>query len=529
MSVYNIYVQTHAAHIGLIAKLLNLNFVLISSITQDHVIDSWRSEYEYMLNKLAIWASEYHDFELWQWYLKNKIIYTNVEIVGGIDIIINDGLTLNDTVTNFLILLNNDISGYLVSSFLNRISIRKTIELIQGRIANDDEVELWNERTGKIITEKINYFSFVMILNFNKEARQIGLHIEFINLFKDIKYKLSGLKIPIIGIIMCGHSREFALYITTHKVFIENIYIDIFIHTWNKQGPRRITNDKELTNIVLLINTYKPRKILIEELELKIHEFSLLGQDNLLFFKHDQEKDDASFYVNANLYSLYKASLLLKEYELEKGFTYNGILKMPFDYEIKQFTFSQIYKDIINDKNHLYLPLGCNICTMEVEWPYLFKDKYPGGPESPHAIHMNDIEVYWMYGKREIMLKACELYLYSFAIANDVLDENIAAYVNNLSHRKFREFVYILGHDYIEKNIYEINNLPVRVWGFYLQNLYRIYMKDFMCIGTNYDNLCNCKSKKIIKRCVCNCNNIIKYNSIIGKFSKFDLDRGLRW
>jgi hypothetical protein len=89
----------------------------------------------------------------------------------------------------------------------------------------------------------------------------------------------------------------------------------------------------------------------------------------MLFFKQGQEKDDASFYVNANLYSLYRASLLVKEFEEENSFQYEGVLKIPFCFDITQFVWSSIAKNISLGDNVVWTSNGCSRCTMEYKWP----------------------------------------------------------------------------------------------------------------------------------------------------------------
>ena len=532
----NLHVGQHGPHINLIATLLKLDFVLIGDPVDPSIINSWKSQYDYMINKLNIHAREYQEFALWEWYLNTQTIY-NTAVTGAIDIYVEDGESLDDTVLNLMIAL--DAAGilpnfykYLTTSKWNRLVITQTILQVQNRTPTIDEIECLNESNGRILSEQINYFSFLMILYFNKEGRDISLHLPFIKLFKDAKYGLI-LTIPTIALIMCGHSRSFFLHSNTHKVFIDNIYIDIFIHTWDTRGPRRVTGEKETTDIDLLTTTYNPSSLQIEPLNINRPEFSLLGKEELLFFKHKQEKDDASFYTNANLYSLYKASLLILQYEINKNMQYGGILKMPFDYSLDQFIFKNIYTNI--DRNILWVPgTGCSRCTLEAKWPYLYSSYIR------HTEHLNDIDIYWMYGKRELMLYACNLYLHAYAISESVLDENITAYVNVAAHRKFREFVYILGHDMIEKKIYEINNLPMRVWGFYPQNLFRIYMKDYMCVSTEKASIppkacCEtCASCRPFAACgaPASCAPTLYVNpksNILGKFPRFDLDRALMW
>jgi hypothetical protein len=337
----------------------------------------------------------------------------------------------------------------------------------------------------------------MLILYFGEEGKAARVHMQFVNLFKAAKYQLA-LDIPTFAIILCGHSRNFARYLESHRCFVENIYCDVFIHTWDRMGPRSFTGETDTrfinvaTDVELLETTYKPAKIQVEALDVHRPEFSLLGHHDLIFLSQRQQKDDASFYCNADLYSFYKASLLVKEYENEKAFTYSGIMKLSFIYNMCKFDFKSI---AAMKKNTMYVPRGCKRCEMETKWPYLYTTQHHNG-------HVNNFDVYWMYGERQLMIKACELYLSAIAIADEVLEDNIAAYVNIAARKKYREFVYIFEGDYLDKKIYSVDCLPTRVQEFDPSNLFRIHMNSYFCVG--------------------GCN-------ISGKFAEFDKARYLFW
>ena len=501
MNAINIYGQSHGAHLYLCAKLMRLDCALIESETSD--TSAWKQEYEYSLDKLASFTKTYFDFALWKWYLDNEMV-VGTSIPGGVDIYVEDGITLDKTVKNFLKSLHDNnivlnLHHFLETSVWNREVISSTINMIQNRLPNADEIEYWNEETGRNLEFKIDYFSFCLILTFDTIGRGLGLHCSYVNTFKTIKYGLN-LLYPKVAVIMSGHTRHFEDFSDSHKIFIDNPYMDIFIHTWSKRGPRKVYRENENVNTVALNEKYKPCKLVIEDLDHNRPEFSLkdgLYNQDTLFFKHEQEKDDASFYVNANLYSFYKTSLLIKEFEDENNFHYDGLLKIPFCFDITQFVWSSIARNISLGDNVVWTSKGCNRCTIEYTWPYLYHPKR-------HDDHYNDIGVQWMYGRREVMMNACELYLHAIAISADVLEENITNHVHVKAIRKFHQFVYMLGIDDIEKRIYDIDLVPMRIEAFYLENLFRHWFKENMIVTS-------------------------KFPDIDGKFSKFDKDRNLVW
>lgn len=496
----NIYAESHGAHIGLVAKLLRINDFLLIAPPCNFI---WQDSYTYTLDLVVEWSKEYQEYKLWKWYLETQFI-SGTPNENYINIYIQDRETLDDTVYSFLTALHDnniitDLQGYMVSSKKNRIAIRKTIQMVLDIEPTADQVEFWNEQTGRNLSKKIDYFSFLMMLTFGIKGKSLGLHLPFVQLFKSAKYQLN-LDTPSVALILCGHSRNFIKHSESHKSIIDNIYIDIFIHTWSKQGPRTYTGESDTryinvpTDMDLIRSIYKPIKYSVEELNIKRLEFSLLDNHSLLFFDNNQPKDDASFYVNADLYSLYKASLLIKDFENEKGYLYKSVMKIPFIYTITGFDFHGICKDLSNDINSIWLPNnGCKRCSMEIAWPYLYKTLH-------HTEHSNNLDVFWMYGKRDAMLYACELYLHAFAIADNVLDDNIESYVNVAKYKKYRNFIYIFGEEYIEKKFYNINSLPVRINEFSIQNLFRIYMTNYFC-----------------SKSVC----------ITGNFDRFDSDRHL--
>ena len=542
----NIHAGSHGPHVYIVAKLMRIDVVLVTPGVLDA---SWQQEYEYTLEKLLEWTKHHQEWALWHQYISSiQVAPPNPSYT---DIYVQDGNTLDETITNFLQALEDSgsvigLSGYLKNSVSNRKAIKKTWELVLGRTPGDYETEFWNERTGSMLSVRqynldntraahIDYFTLLMLLTWSGEGRGLGLHLPYVQSFRTAIRGGLSVTIPRTAVILCGHSRDYFKHTATHKAFIDNPYCDVFVHTWLHKGPRSYTGEGSGTifehiDTALLQQTYAPVKLQIEDLEPMRPTFTML--DDPLFFNMKQQHDNASFYVNAGLYSFWKASLLVKEYEQEHGFTYGAVMKMSFIYSITTFDYKTICdqlqgvgaprkqlepsncgcsypkKEVYSAPPPLsidgvlatcitciYMSAGCNRCTMERGWPYLASAKI-------HSEHANDLGVIWMYGGRAQMLSAAELYLHAYAIAESVKDDNIEAYVNVAKMRKYREFVYVFGEEYVNKKIYDIDDLPMRVQGFYYDNLFRMFLKDVFCVASE---------------------------AIKGELARFDKDRYLVW
>jgi hypothetical protein len=480
--MYNLIVTgNHAAHISLAAKFLKIDHILVA--TPSIWDESWDKAYEKTMNILAEWAYEYMDVCLWKWYLETQIIYGESD-PEYINLYVMSADTLEESVLNLASTMN--LHNWLKTSHHNREAIRTTCLIVLGREPVDEEVEYWNEWTARDYSKRIDLFSWLLFLHFSLEGKRVKAHMEYVRLFKNAKYSLP-IKYPITAVIMSGHSKDFWKHVDSHRVFIDNIYVDIFMHIWRKKGPRSYTGESgtgfinEDADINVIKNEYSPLKIVIEDLEIHRAEFSLIDDMSLLFFTMNQQKDDASFYENADLYSLYNASLLVKDYEIEHGFQYTGLIKMSFIMKVDKFDYKGISENMVRDI--FWVPEnGCRLCNREYNWPLLYEEK-------GHSSHTNDINVYWMYGKRNIMMFACELYLHAFSFAQSMEDDNMKNYLLSAKYKKFRDFVYIDN---------DPNDICTKVQGFYKQNLYRDYMKNYFCVTSG---------------------------NIKGHFNKFDVDR----
>lgn len=456
----------HGAHISLIAKLLKIEHRLISS---PYIWDSTYEEcYSYALDKLKTEIGEPQQVGFWKWYLEHQVVYSDY-MPADHDIFVDSDSTLEETVSEFLKKLDdlNIIKGlhlWLTSSVNNRAAIKTSWELILGRIPTADEIEYWNERTGLILKQRIDFFSWLLILYFCREAKRIGAHSEFYNLFKPLKWTMLC-EYPLMAIVLSGHARN---YVRGKRELIDYIYTDVFIHTWSTL-ERRMT--PRLVDAVDLESEWIPVSYQIEDLteELK-SDFSLIGKQDRLFFSMHQHDADPSIWENADLYSLYKVGLLVKDYEILKGKQYDAICRLPFIYNLNRFDILTMYKKI--ERDVLWMPLGgCTACNREYNKPIC-------APVKSHDEHINKLYAYWMFGKRSIMMLALDLYVDVNAVINAHQQTNEENYLQCAKHKKFRDIVYIYGKEFTRQH-----HTGVSMDLFNKPNLLRIQMKDYYCVG----------------------------------------------
>ena len=450
----------HGAHISLIAKLLNIEHRLISPPC------TWDAEYislyDYALGKLKTELEEPQQLSFWEWYFENKIVYSSY-MPADHDIFVDSDSTLGETCLEFLKRLDdlNIAKGlhlWLTNSHNNRAAIKKSWEMALGYTPDPYKIEYWNERSGRVLKYKIDFFSWLMVLRFCKESKRIGAHSEFYALFKALKWTMLC-EYPLMAIVLSGHARN---YVRGKRELIDYIYTDVFIHTWSTL-ERRMT--PRLVDPVDLEQAWIPVSYQIEELtgELK-NQFSLLGTGPVLFSMH-QHDADPSIWENADLYSMNKVWTLVKDWEIIKGKQYDAVCRLPFIYDLKGFDLLKIYEKI--ERNVFWMPRGgCTACNREYYPPI-------GNPEKAHDEHINKLYAYWMFGKRSIMTLALELYMH----VNDLLGPT-SNYLECIKQKQFGDIVYIYGKEYT-RNHRNGESMDL----FNKANLLRIQMKDYYCVG----------------------------------------------
>lgn len=451
----------HGAHISLLATLLNIEHRLIGSPC------IWDLEHEtaynYALEKLETELKEPQQISFWKWYFENQIEYS-LYVPADYDVFVNSDSSLEGTVLEFLQRLDDldivkGLHLWLTNSHNNRAAIKKTWEMELGYTPDANIIEHWNERSGRVLKYKIDFFSWTMIVRFCKESKRIGAHLKFYDLFKALKWTMP-LEWPLMAIVLSGHARN---YVRGKSELFDYIYTDVFIHTWSTLERRMTPRYVDETD---LVEAWIPVSYQIEELtgDLK-SQFSLLDQGEVLFSMH-QHDADPSVWENADLYSLHKVGLLVKSYEATKGKLYNAICRLPFIYDLKGFDLFTMYEKI--ERDVFWMPRGgCTACNREYYPPI-------ANPQKAHDEHLNKLNAYWMFGKRNIMMLALDLYVN----VNDLLGPTTSNYLECVKHKKFREIVYIYGKEYTQQHR---NGESMEL--FNKSNLLRIQMKDYFCVG----------------------------------------------
>jgi hypothetical protein len=460
-----------------------------------------------MVDKLEEQTRYHLEVALFDWFIKNQIPFYASPPSPGIVITVSTSTSIKDAEYDFYKQLNDNgiqtnLYKYESDSNLYRLAIQWTIETILSRPSSPSEVD-YHYLNNKVGLYNINHpfvtnlFAWLHVLYFCEEARTAGFHLAWVNAFKPLKLTLP-LTTPKFALILSGHTREYASHFQSHRKFIENPYIDVFIHTWQHKGPR-YEYIEEHADVTALTNAYKPTKILVEDEEPMKNTFSLRGRLAPIFLIWGpQQGDDATRYVNSKLYSTWKAFKLVEQYEQETGMTYDGIIKMNFNMDVTSFDFVNIIKDVRPTffnviKKALYVPPrhyrddyylhghphtggGCSRCELE--------SKYVHFTYTPnHSYHFDDVSEHWFYGIRDTAKHACELYLNAEQIMNQYHANNVANYVH-VPHKKYRDFVYIQAPSMYQGKVYDIDNQARGVVCFYPERLMREHMVNYPCLSS---------------------------------------------
>jgi hypothetical protein len=510
----NIHINSiYACHIAYVAWLLKLDFNIISPDSNkifDFISTDYMAYYQRMLDKLYEEHVILFEPAFFEYYIKNNFIFYTTNQSSGIDIIVTNTKSIKDAEFDFYSQLHNNgilsnIYKYeAVGTFIPYIaSISEIILKIFNRVATQIEIDYYFIHNGSGIynfndSKFTNMFTWLHILYFSQEGQSNNLHLPLITYFKASKF-LINLKYAKIAIIFSGYSRDFLDHFPSHKNIITNPYFDIFIHTWTHKGPR-YEYKKELADISKVTTLYNPTSILLEDDYPLKQTFTLLGKLNPIFLIWGgQEGDDATHYINAKLYSTWKAHTLIEDYEASNNISYNGIIKLNFNLDITNFNFKGISKDILPNifnipKNGLFLPNnlydnefnqfvqpytegGCWKCNIEAK--YINYNYIPR-----HQYHYNDISQSWFWANRLIGKKACNLYTNAFQIMIDNQQNNILNYPN-VKHKQFREFIYIQEPVDYQGKVYSIDDINNKVLCFYPEKLMREYMINNACISSS--------------------------------------------
>ena len=458
MTGYNIYVNNiYQYHASIIVRLLALkNIYIIKSEINEINDDIYYNKYNSIKN-----------------IIEKKY---NINIIpNGITTFFKKYCYFNNKKNNFI-----DIDLTYCLSFT---SIESKLELILEKIINvpvnpnEPKFISWCIRhlfCREASIEEINYhlnnnkdkdlLTWLFLLNYSEEMNHEEI---FKNNPQDNKK---------IGIILYGHTRNLDAVYKTHRTLIYHPNFDIFIHTWDDVGIKskdlwykswfKSIDIPSLSKNDIKIH-YHCNDVIIESNKEILKDMSYIGKIEPIFLFESQARDDASRYINSQLYSVYKAHILVSEYEKLYNFTYDGIIKLRFDMFIKDIDLYGILNDInkecvyfpdpdCNNHGHFGGGGGCLTCNTEEN-------------NKLHIKHTNDLCDIWFYGNRELMRYACNLYLYTFDILKKNHNRNIEI-IDTLPNLKELPFIYLKGN-VIEKEIV----------CFYPERMLREHLENYHC------------------------------------------------
>ncbi|QKF94568.1 hypothetical protein QKU48_gp1110 [Fadolivirus algeromassiliense] len=278
-----------------------------------------------------------------------------------------------------------------------------------------------------------------------------------------------------VAVLFFGYTRDLKKNYEKHKQLLR-WNPDIFIHTYDSSGKKsknknvKWIESDELSNKVdfnFIMEKYNPIKIKIEKNtldELSIKDGKLIP---VLIY---QAKDDATRYINSQLYTRKEVVALKNEYENLKKFKYDIVLLTRFDFGFDKFNMHEILR---MDMSRIYFPGfnshhshpgkggGCTRCDIN--------DIHFGEP------HKNDFCDVWTLSNSENIDVVGKL----FDNAKDILyrtREKTYEYVikNNIKHSINSTILFIYSD-------FEHNDVVC----YYPERLLREYLREYICLTYN--------------------------------------------
>jgi hypothetical protein len=161
-----------------------------------------------------------------------------------------------------------------------------------------------------------------------------------------------------IAVCYSGHVRSFEKnYKNLYNFFFKNINPDFFIHAWADYGFKKNSDYKDLNTVWFkednlsinkenLISLLNPKKIIVENFSSKKDYFEFSKEKEMFYFL-GQAKDNASKYINSQLYSINNSNFLKKIFEDENNFSYDLVIRMRFDLNLHKNVDLENLSDIL--------------------------------------------------------------------------------------------------------------------------------------------------------------------------------------
>lgn len=459
----------YSKHIGLIASMLGLEHqVSLEKLDIDQP-DDIKSYYKQIFEsaKTMVQISRDEDHFL-SFCPKQQEEVTNTqynEEVIPIPIPVHLDSSIQESETTFYSLLaENNIIKHLFP--FSEDTIRTTIQHFYNRKSTIAEVAFHAHNP----SYQNNTFFWMIILCFCPEGRTNKHHNRLLHEGKENPYPDKR-----VAVMLCGHVRKVLSYIERQHLLFKYPHVDVFIHTWDDHGLKNhkhhkgawLVDNSSKINVDFIMKQYSPTAICVEDNAKILPSLSLVGKMNPIYLYNGQAHDDATKYINSQLYSINKCFELVKEHEKKCGFLYDGIMKFRFDYIPLFFDMDMIMNNIEEDT--LWFPHarhnhhghfggggGCKCCDSGIE----------------HFEHKNDLCDIWYYGKRDLMEKACMLYHEAPSILEKHTESNTKIVAElNIKTLKKDPFVFVLSTANIENHVV----------CYYPERLLREHLRDIRC------------------------------------------------
>jgi len=290
---------------------------------------------------------------------------------------------------------------------------------------------------------------------------QIVKSAEFVGMMKP--------KLKKIAVLFFGYTRNLHKNFQHHRKLLE--LGDVFVHTYDTPGMKSRRAETWLDqdslrsgiDVDFITKHYRPKDLVVAKNNL--NSFSINDGHVIPLFAA-QAKDDATKYINSQLYTRQQVCLLKRNFERRHEFRYDVILLVRFDFGVANIG------SILNlDMNNVYFPGrlsghvhpggggGCLTCD---------KGNFHRGRK-----HTNDFCDVWCMSSSENMDFICDLY----SKARDILYATRNHTHNYVVSHKIK-------HDLIGNFLYIFNSIEnENIICYYPERLLREYLVNLICLS----------------------------------------------